>query len=101
MVRSGAHPLDAYNIGPELPKASAVLGRVVQTCFLYFGSYRTINTAKFVPANPHTAVLALVQQNVSRISHQFGLWDIEHCAAQGFRCLYCHSLHLLHRLQLQ
>ena len=46
MVRNGAHALDAYNITPELSKASAVLGRVVQTCFLYFGSYRTINTAK-------------------------------------------------------
>ena len=64
MVRSGAHPLDAYNIGSELPKASAVLGRVVQTCFLYFGSYRTTNTAKSVPAGSHVAARAFVQHTV-------------------------------------
>lgn len=46
MVRNGTHPLDAYNIASEIPKASAVLGKAIQTCFLYFGSYRTINTNK-------------------------------------------------------
>lgn len=49
MVRNGTHPLDAYNITSELPKASAVLGKVIQTCLLYFGGYRTINTNKYVP----------------------------------------------------
>ena len=52
MVRSGAHPLDVYNTASDIPKASAVLAKVLQTCFLYFSSYRTINTAKSVMLAP-------------------------------------------------
>ena len=52
LVRSGAHPLDVYNTASDIPKASAVLAKVMQTCFLYFSSYRTINTVKSVTLAP-------------------------------------------------
>lgn len=46
MIRSGSHPLHAYGIPAQIPKLSAVLAKVLQSCQLQFGSYKTTNPNK-------------------------------------------------------
>lgn len=46
MMRNGSHPMDAYGIPTEIPKVSIALAKVLQSCQLHFGSYRTINPNK-------------------------------------------------------
>ena len=46
MIRNGSHPLDAYGISTDIPKVSIVLAKVLQSCQLQLGSYRTINPNK-------------------------------------------------------
>lgn len=46
MIRNGSHPLHAYGIPAEIPKVSIVLAKVLQSCQLQFGSYKTANPNK-------------------------------------------------------
>ena len=46
MIRNGSHPLDAYGISTDIPKVSSVLAKVLQSCQLQLGSYKTINPNK-------------------------------------------------------
>ena len=46
MIRNGSHPLHAYGIPADIPKVSTVLAKVLQSCQLQFGSYKTVNPNK-------------------------------------------------------
>ncbi|KAL3146696.1 hypothetical protein ABBQ32_000920 [Trebouxia sp. C0010 RCD-2024] len=46
MIRNGSHPLHAYGIPIEIPRVSIVLAKVLQSCQLQFGSYKTVNPNK-------------------------------------------------------